>query len=489
MKRLQLLLLEDEPMDAYLVQKVLERSGMQFEMDVISGKREFNQKLDAGNYDIIIADQGLPQFSALEAYGIMRERKLVVPFILITGSVSEEFAVSAMKQGISDYILKDRLQRLPSAIENAIGKYRSEQAKLRSEANLRTLFNSTDIGYVLLDRESRIISFNEAASRFAWAHLSQRLSEGDYGPGYFNDAQRPGIVKTLQNALDGVYKTFENNFAAGDEHGKWYRTYYHPVYADEKVIGVCMSITDITEKKNLEIQEKKITADLIERNKALEQFAYIISHNLRGPVANITDISNIVLAGGLTEAEQVEFMEGLNTAVKKLDNVIIDLHDILQVQYRGTEHKEPVLFQQLIDDIKVSISGYLDKEYVDITSNFNEAPEILSLKSYLHSIFYNLISNSIKYRQPHMPPIIKIESRQAKNSVEIIFRDNSMGIDIEKKGDQVFGLYKRFHPNMAEGKGMGLFMVKTQVETLGGKISIASKVNEGTEFKISLPMN
>jgi signal transduction histidine kinase len=101
----------------------------------------------------------------------------------------------------------------------------------------------------------------------------------------------------------------------------------------------------------------------------------------------------------------------------------------------------------------------------------------------LYSVFYNLISNSIKYCQKGVSCIIAIKSKLEKNKLTLIFKDNGMGIDLEKKGDQVFGLYKRFHTNI-DGKGVGLFMVKTQVEALGGKISITSGVNKGTTFKI-----
>jgi signal transduction histidine kinase len=101
----------------------------------------------------------------------------------------------------------------------------------------------------------------------------------------------------------------------------------------------------------------------------------------------------------------------------------------------------------------------------------------------LYSIFYNLIHNSIKYRQPGLPCVIQIRSRLLKEGVQLVFKDNGIGIDLKKRGEQVFGLYKRFHPAI-EGKGMGLFMVKTQVEALGGKISISSEPNKGTEFTI-----
>ncbi len=107
-----------------------------------------------------------------------------------------------------------------------------------------------------------------------------------------------------------------------------------------------------------------------------------------------------------------------------------------------------------------------------------------TLKSYIQSIFYNLISNSIKFRQQGMQPFIEISSSKSHGKVKLLFKDNGIGIDLEKKGGHIFGLYKRFHPEYADGKGMGLFMVKTQVESLGGKISVASTVKVGTEFSI-----
>jgi signal transduction histidine kinase len=148
-----------------------------------------------------------------------------------------------------------------------------------------------------------------------------------------------------------------------------------------------------------------------------------------------------------------------------------------------SEKKELIKFSELVNDIKISINNLIKKEHVEIISDFSEVNKMFAVKSYLNSIFYNLISNSIKYKQTNINPKIEIKSFRLNNKIIIIFRDNGIGIDLEKKGDQVFGLYKRFHTH-TEGKGMGLFMVKTQVETLGGKISIKSEVNKGTVFEI-----
>jgi signal transduction histidine kinase len=115
---------------------------------------------------------------------------------------------------------------------------------------------------------------------------------------------------------------------------------------------------------------------------------------------------------------------------------------------------------------------------------FTAIDQMITLKSYIYSIFFNLISNSIKYRQDDQPPIIEITALNEKNKIELIFKDNGLGMNLQRNGDEVFGLYKRFHHHI-EGKGIGLYMVKAQVETLGGKITVDSGINNGTTFKIS----
>ena len=161
--------------------------------------------------------------------------------------------------------------------------------------------------------------------------------------------------------------------------------------------------------------------------------------------------------------------------------MVIDLNNILQARQSISENKQHVTLSALILDIKHSISNLIVAEQVEIVTDFSEIDTLFTLKSYIYSIFYNLISNSIKYRKPNVAPMIKIKSRSLENGVELIFIDNGLGIDIKRYKDKIFGLYKRFHENV-EGKGLGLFMVKTQVETLGGTINIESEVGKGTKF-------
>lgn len=239
------------------------------------------------------------------------------------------------------------------------------------------------------------------------------------------------------------------------------------------------------EQKELAVQEReKMLSDLMMRSKNLEQFAYMVSHNLRSPVAQILGISNI-LKGNLSKEERVKSQDFMYRAVEKLDSVVKDLNKILEVRGSVTENKEECHLTGILEDIKVGIRDSLDREQVHIEYDFG-VDCLRAIRSYVYSIFYNLITNSIKYRSADRKLIIRIRSYHRDGKIILEFKDNGTGIDLEKYGSKVFGLYNRFHENIA-GKGIGLFMVKAQVEALEGKIEIKSAVGEGTEFRVELP--
>lgn len=294
-----------------------------------------------------------------------------------------------------------------------------------------------------------------------------------------------GFVASFQNKY---YNTIQHRIITGKGNLKYVEEYWKVSFDENdqpiRVFGTCQ---DITERKIEEMEKNKIMQDLMQRNRDLEQFSYIVSHNLRSPVSNILGINHFLQDENITNQERMEWIHALNQSVLSMDTVIKDLSYILQIKKEINEPRERVIFSQLISDIEISISGLKSSEGVTIQTDFTAIDEMLSIRSYLYSIFYNLISNSIKYKQREVTPIINIRTTKEDKQFSIIFMDNGLGIDLEKRGDQVFGLYKRFHHHV-DGKGVGLFMVKTQVETLGGKIYIASEVNKGTTFTITFDL-
>jgi len=170
-KPLKILHLEDVLSDAEMIERALRKSSLQFEKMLVSTRQEFISALENFHPDVIISDHSLPSFDSQEALKIVKERNIDVPFILVTATVSEEYAVNVMKEGAWDYILKDRLQRLPNAIESAMAKYNLEAERRRNEEMIRAsekkyrhLFQGNPMPMWMLDPNTlRILDVNEAA--------------------------------------------------------------------------------------------------------------------------------------------------------------------------------------------------------------------------------------------------------------------------------------------------------------------------------------
>ena len=224
--------------------------------------------------------------------------------------------------------------------------------------------------------------------------------------------------------------------------------------------------------------------ELAEQNARLEQFAYIISHNLRAPMARLVGLASVLRKSG-DEAEKSDIIDLMVRSTADFDEVFKDLSMILGIQKLSPAVYSSIALDQITKKVIHQLTAEVAETAVDITTDFSEVPVLNSLPQYVESIFFNLISNSIKYRSPQRSPVIKVVSRRENGSTQIIFSDNGLGIDMNRHRDTVFNLYKRFHFHV-EGKGLGLYLVRTQVEALGGTIRIESDPQVGSVFTISL---
>jgi PAS domain S-box-containing protein len=377
----------------------------------------------------------------------------------------------------------------------------TEQKKVEHQLQKSETFNkgvlsSITLHIAVIDESGTLMSVNEAWVNFANKNGATSLKRISTGSNYFDvcrQAIKDGdtIAEMALTGIQSVFKKekqyFEMEYPChSPQQQRWFILRATNLGSDTNQI--VLSHQDITKQKQLLIREEKLLEDIVQRNKNLEQFSYIISHNLRLPVANILGLISLLDEEDIP-TETVDYInKSINLSANKLDEIIKDLNDILQAKNNINERKELVNFSNLVSDICVSIETLIKKKNAIITYEFAEAEEMMTIKSYLYSIFYNLISNSLKYRQHDIPSVIEIKSKVENNKVILLFKDNGMGIDLKKENNAVFGLYKRFHTKYAEGKGIGLFMVKTQVEAIGGSIGIKSEVNKGSEFRIEFPL-
>ena len=142
-------------------------------------------------------------------------------------------------------------------------------------------------------------------------------------------------------------------------------------------------------------------------------------------------------------------------------------------------------FEDILNNVKATISNTINNAGATIDVDFNAAPSIRFSKTYLESIFLNLLTNSIKYAHTERELIVKIKTlKSAEGNIKLIFSDNAIGMDMKRVKDRIFGLYQRFHNN-ADSKGIGLYLIHSQITALGGTIEVESEVNVGTTFTIT----
>ena len=248
-------------------------------------------------------------------------------------------------------------------------------------------------------------------------------------------------------------------------------------------------ISDITERKKADealllskANLEAATLELQQQNDQLNEFAHIISHNLRAPVGNIQALIALVSEESSIDEFQLVFQNLQKTAVN-LRETLNDLLDLLRVNKENARQRTPIQFNDILTKVKEDMMGEILNTNAWIVADFGRCPAINYYKPYLESIVLNLLSNAVKYRMPGRDPEIRFETELVKDKPVLRVRDNGRGIDLEKHGKEIFGLRKVFHDN-ADAHGVGLFLIRTQVEALGGKISLESVVDQGTTFTI-----
>jgi len=224
------------------------------------------------------------------------------------------------------------------------------------------------------------------------------------------------------------------------------------------------------------------------KNRQLSGFAHIASHNLRAPVSNLVALKDFYKESTDLGDKAILFSK-VEVVIGHLNETLNELIESVKIQGNKDITHDPIIFDSVFEKtLEILDNQILDSKAV-VTSNFSEYSKIEYPKLYMESIMLNLLSNSIRYSSPDR--IAKIHfCTEINNNNEVMFiaKDNGLGIDLQKHGHKLFGLNNTFHRH-PDSKGVGLFMTKTQIEAIGGSITVESEVDKGTTFKIILKKN
>ena len=316
----------------------------------------------------------------------------------------------------------------------------------------------------------------------------------------FHDLPYPEELATrLQSQIMEVLRTgrpLTDKTAYINPTGKngYYEYMFNPVFDDEgKVVLVAGSTRDISEHKRSEesIRMKNdelidLNNQLIRVNSDLDNFIYTASHDLKSPISNIEGLVHVLtehLSNRSLETPIVgKLLDMISGSIERFHKTIHDLSDITKLQRLNDEEEHSVDLEEVIDDIKMDLSFLLKESKGHVQLSLGHVKRINFSPKNLRSIFYNLMSNSLKYKFPDRDPLIVISGVENKQFVIITVEDNGLGMDL---GDSpsIFGMFQRLH-NHVDGTGIGLYIVKKIMENADGKIEVESEVGVGSVFKL-----
>jgi two-component system, cell cycle sensor histidine kinase and response regulator CckA len=487
---LRILLIEDNPADAELITYELKRAEVDHESNIVATKKAFLAELRKSPPDAIISDFSMPQFNALDALHALHAHRVEVPFILVTGSQSEEVAVECIKEGADDYILKSSLKRLPTALLASVQRKRAEREREEAEGRVReqaALLNKARDAIMVMDTNGGITFWNAGAERiYGWS--AEEVLRGMNAASFWKfdeqkhqDALRQTIQREewhgelTQSTKDGRTIFVESRWSLIRDH-------------ENKPKSILIINTDITERKKLEAQFFRA-----QRLESIGTLAGGIAHDL-----------NNVLTPILVSLKLLREMKG-ETPPEVLDTLEASAHrgaSIVQQVLsfaRGVEGEKAVLQVKHPLNEVLKIAKDVFPRTIEIRSNFEqELWPVTGDATQLHQVFMNLVVNA----RDAMPNggRITIEARNTEIDenyarmqpeskpgpyVVISVADTGMGIAPAV-------LPKIFEPffttkEIGKGTGLGLSTAAGIVRSHGGFVAVYSELGQGSSFKVYLP--
>ena len=428
-----------------------------------------------------------------EGYSRNKITKLVANAIENDIPFDEELQIVTLKGkdiwvraiGQAEFI-NDKCVRLYGIFQD-INTFKVAQIQLNKvNEELNAILDSSTISIIRTDTYGIITYFNEGAETLLGYKSEELLNKET--PALFHDKEE---IIERGKVLSLEYNKEINGFdvlttIAGEDKVDSRKWSY--IKKDGSSLDMQVSITAIKDENKNSIAFLFIGTDITEltkQNTQLASFTQITSHNLRAPVSNLNSLLDLYDICETTEEKEFTFGK-FRTVIAHLSetlNILIEAIKIKETKQSKIEIKT-LSFSEKFKKTEEIISEEISRLNAVITSNFSAIDAIKYNESYLESIFINLISNSLKYSSPERPPKIEVTTTLNEGKIELKITDNGLGIDLKKHEHKLFGLNQVFHRHK-DSKGIGLYIVKNQIESLQGTISCTSEVHKGTTFTVT----
>jgi PAS domain S-box-containing protein len=359
----------------------------------------------------------------------------------------------------------------------------AETKTRENEQLLHTLIDNIPLNIFAKDLDSRKILVNKAECEYLGKKPEEMIGKSDF------DLYDPEVAKTSRDEDLQVIRTLKpilgKETISIKKDGEYtnFLTSKIPLFDDEgKINGLIGISMDITALKKKEDQLRNLINITSVQNKKLINFAHIVSHNLRSHSANFSMLLEFLINED-DEREKEHILKMLSQASDRLLETLDNLNEVIDINTNVNLEKSPLNLHDNIVKVQQSLSALLEKNQVEVINHVDKDLCVSACSSYLDSIIVNLLTNAVKYKSPERNPVITINAKKHDKYVVFSVSDNGLGIDLERYGGKIFGLYKTFHNNK-DARGLGLYIIKNQIEAMGGSITAKSEVDKGTTFNV-----
>ncbi len=496
--KLYALVLEDVQKDAELLNEILSGEGFDLKMDIVETENDYVYNLKRNTYDIIFADFTLPSFNGQDALYLAKNICPNVPFICISGTIGEDTAVELLKQGATDYVLKDRLERLPFATKRALDAtaqlniFRQTEIELQTNRRLlQTIINNALDAIYIKDIKGRYLLYNEAAERAMGKTAAEVTGKDDT---FINSAEEAKITMAIDRKVieGGVPLTSEETFTLADGAIHTFHTIKCPMFDDYGNISGLFGIArDITERKQMERNLIVAKEKAEESDRLKTAFLNNISHEIRTPLNAIIGFSEFINEPDLVPEKRKQFTEIITQSGNRLLSIITNIVNIATIEagqekIRETEFELNSTLLLLLEQFKPKAK----EKNIGLSLNLSfpdSEIKILSDESKIKQILSNLICNALKFTKLGF---VNFGYEVKVTELQFFVEDTGIGIPSDMH-EMIFKSFRQVETTATrqfDGPGLGLSISKAYVELLGGKIWVVSQPGKGSTFFFTIPL-
>ncbi len=492
---IRVLVLEDRVTDAELIIRELRRAGFDPQWKRVETEAAFLAELE-NSPELILSDYAMPNFDGLRAAEVLHERKLDIPFILVSGTIGEDIAVEAMKRGATDYLIKDRTARLGAAVERALREKRLRTERRRAEEELRhthdqlqrLLAHSPAVIYSLTVADGRVLHqlVSENITRLLGFTAAESCASDWWVNRLHTEDRAQALASVTRSGPDGR-ATIEYRLQHKDGRFVWVEDSLRTVgNGNGDPVEVAGVWTDITERKLAQEKLSYYTASLERSNRELQDFASVASHDLQEPLRKIQAFCDRLKARSGTALDETarDYLDRMQNAAARMQTLVNDLLAFSRITTRA----QPFVACDLAE-IAREVMGDLETRLEQTAGRveLGELPTIEVDPTQMRQLFQNLIANALKFHQPGQSPVVKVFCERDGSLIRLHVADNGIGFD-EKYLDRIFTIFQRLHGRQEyEGTGVGLAVCRKIAIRHGGSITARSQPGQGATFIVTLP--